>query len=494
MKDKVFFVLILILAISTILKLSILTKISLWHDEAFSALLPKYNFKEMIFRASLDVHPPFYYILLKVWTKILGNSPFTLRFFSLFFGILSVIIFYLLILKVFKEKLFALFCSILLALNSFFIQFELEARMYTLGIFLVIISSFFLLKSLLTGKWFFWIFYTIFASFSIHTHYYLFFSVFAQILFVAFWIVKESNFNLFLIFKNKNFKLAFLSFFLLFLSFLPWLKIFLTQLKQVQESYWIPKMTPWSVPLTLLKMISGGYLDPHKFSFLLIFVTLAILLTISFSLLKESAFSKYLFCFSFLIPFLLAISFSLKTSVYLDRYFIFTLPFFIALVARGFWLVEKKYLKYVLIFGSILGTLISFPLYWKDLEVEKKPGMAGLVKFLNQNVKPNEKIFVGSSFVYFTFKYYNKTGIQPKLFAPGPLLHFSGTALLSDEDIIKDFSEETKKGDIVWIINTTGFGNFQPQVPENWEKVEEIAVQDVYDYRGWILATKYEVK
>ena len=118
--------------------------------------------------------------------------------------------------------------------------------------------------------------------------------------------------------------------------------------------------------------------------------------------------------------------------------------------------------------------------------------MAGAAAYLNREAMLQDKIFVGSSFVYFTFRYYNQTSICPKLYAPGELSHFSGTALLSDEDIIKNF-QEAEKGEIVWLVNTTGFGNFQPEVPSGWIKLEEKSFQDAYDYRGWIIISKYKI-
>jgi hypothetical protein len=44
------------------------------------------------------------------------------------------------------------------------------------------------------------------------------------------------------------------------------------------------------------------------------------------------------------------------------------------------------------------------------------------------------------------------------------------------------------------MINTTGFGGYQPAVPENWLKINEKSFQDVYDYRGWILVATYRVQ
>ena len=120
--------------------------------------------------------------------------------------------------------------------------------------------------------------------------------------------------------------------------------------------------------------------------------------------------------------------------------------------------------------------------------------MAGASAYLNKEFKPNEKIFAGSSFVYFTFKYYNQTNTNPLLYAPGFMPHYSGTALLSPGDIISDFNKETKKDDTVWMINTTGFGNYQPTVPDDWVKEDEKGFQDAYPHLGWIVISKYKVK
>ena len=98
-----------IIAIAVALRNYKLTAISLWHDEAFSALLIKYDLGEMMYRIGLDVHPPFYYLVLRVWDLILGNSLFSLRMFSVFFSILIILTVYLLVKQVFKNQNLAIF-------------------------------------------------------------------------------------------------------------------------------------------------------------------------------------------------------------------------------------------------------------------------------------------------------------------------------------------------------------------------------------------------
>lgn len=488
------FLIFLILLVITAYEISILTDMALWHDEAFSGLLPQYNLKEMMYRIGLDVHPPLYYLLLKGWVMILGNTLFTLRLFSVFFAVLTVIVLYLFLKEVFKDQKLALFSSILLAFNSFFIQFVIEARMFTLGIFLVVLSSFFLLKALKNKKWSWWLLYAFSVSAGLYTHYYIFFSILAQGLFLVFWLFGEAKFNFANWLKNRNFQLGLASYILVVISYLPWLKAFLSQMGQVQESYWIPPINPRSIPCTFFKMTTGGDIDALRFWYVLALLMVVIIIAITFALKKFKMPAKWLVFLLLIIPFLGATAFSFKTSIYLDRYFIFALPFYLILMGGAILVIKNKWVRNALIVVAIFGSLIAFPIRWLNLDVEKKPGMAAAAAYLNQQVRPGDKIYVGSSFVYFTFKYYNQTGIQPKLYVPGNLPHFSGTALLSPEDLIKDFNQEVKRSETVWLINTTGFGNYQPAVPGNWLKLTEKGFQDVYGYRGWIIVTTYQVQ
>ena len=463
--------------------LNFLIQISLWHDEAFSGLLVKYGLKEMIYRTGLDVHPPLYYILLKGWVGVLGNSPLTLRLFSIFFGALAVFALFLFVKQALKDKKLALFSAILLALNSFFIQFVMEARMFTLGIFLVLISSFLLLKALDNKKWLWWLLYGLSVGGGIYTHYYIFFSVLAQAIFIIYWIFKKSDFNA-LKFTGTAYGLA-------GLSFLPWLKTFLSQFGQVQQGYWIPPINFGSVPGTIFKITTGGEVNPANFWQGLTVLIIAVFFAVFYFLRKNNKIEKWLLLFLLAVPFLGAILLSIKTSIYLDRYFIFVSPFYITILAGAILSIKNKWLKNIFITAAILGSLISFPIRWSSLQVENKPGMAEAAAYVNQDAKPGDKIFVGSSFVYFTFKYYNQTGIQPLLYTPVALEHFSGTALLSAEDTISDFAKAVEKNNTVWLINTTGFGNYRPAAPKGWQELEEKGFQDVYDYRGWIIVSKY---
>ena len=68
------FPLILILIINSFLVLSTITLRSMWLDEAYSYRLTSYTISALIKSTSLDVHPPFYYILLNLYYKKKSNT------------------------------------------------------------------------------------------------------------------------------------------------------------------------------------------------------------------------------------------------------------------------------------------------------------------------------------------------------------------------------------------------------------------------------------
>ena len=63
---KKYFPLFLILLLGVALRFYHNLDISMWHDEAFSALMVRHPWHEMFVRLGLDVHPPAYYAVLRV--------------------------------------------------------------------------------------------------------------------------------------------------------------------------------------------------------------------------------------------------------------------------------------------------------------------------------------------------------------------------------------------------------------------------------------------
>ena len=87
---------------------------AIWYDEAYSAYSIRGNFAQIWNMTSIDVHPPFYYFCLKVWSLIFGTSDIALRSMSVFFAAMGIVLAYFLLLFNNSSSIFFLrasFCS-----------------------------------------------------------------------------------------------------------------------------------------------------------------------------------------------------------------------------------------------------------------------------------------------------------------------------------------------------------------------------------------------
>lgn len=492
-----------------------LTSISLWHDEAFSALLIKYPWDEMMHRIGLDVHPPMYYIFLRIWHYFFGDSLLALRGMSVLFGVLTIIATYYFVLYAFKNKRAGIIAAIFVAINPFQVQYVTEARMYTMGAFFAVVAALALTAGLRTQtayylnnankvlqaklkRHFIW-YYLLFVLCSailIYTHYYLLFMVAALGIYALIYCLIHFKTNF------KKYGWVIFSGIAVVASFLPWLKVFLFQYRQVGAGYWIPPMDRWSIPSTLWELLIRL---PNQYHWVLILTSIITIFVIISLIYKYSETEKWLVLAGFLAPFGGAILFLLlaklnheNSSVYLVRYFIFCSSFYLIIIALFLSKLKIKQIGTILTIILVIVNIFSIWNYWDKLQVQDKPGMYALSKFLNANVEPTNKIFVGSSFEFFNYKYYNHTNVRPLLFTDGhsthDLPHYAGTAILTDEDLVLNFSEAVKSGDKVWLIWTNGFGGSQPTVPNNWVQQDEKGFAEVRPYVGtWVIVTEYKV-
>jgi mannosyltransferase len=524
---KKYWLLLVITAVGIALRYYHNLDISLWHDEAFSALYIKYPWEEMMHRIGLDVHPPLYYIALRFWHYIFGDSLLSLRSFSIAFGAGLIPLSYAFVKEAFHNRKAALWVALLTALNPFQLEYVTEVRMYTFGAFFGLLAAYFLVKALRTQKTYTeslasntphmpemyrlrkWMLlqYAGFAlaiSAVMYTHYYLFFTAAALGLYAVWYQFHTYRTD----FKKYWPLLA--SFGLIGLLYLPWLRTFLFQFSQVSESYWIPKMDIWSIPTTIWQMMLAFGIDISS-SNTKIFVALVTLFTILFLTIfirRTQEKAKWLVLLAVIGPFAGALLFALlarvrgqESSVFLVRYFLFASVFYT--IALGVWLAEIKpkrlgCLTLVVVYAGL--NIFAFLQHWSDLNVTERQGMTAAAKYLEQHVDSDDKLYVGSSFEFFNYKFYNRTPVTPLLFSGGNrdiknMPHFAGTAILTNEDLVPDFAESTATGDTVWLLWTNGFGGSKPSVPINFVQVDEKGFEDVRPYPGtWIIVTQYFVK
>ena len=145
-KKKVYFWLFLIILLGIGLRFYNLSAESLWTDEMVSLMhTQRSNDLEIIDSVTnMELMPPGYFLILDRWINYFGNSEFSLRFLSVLFDSLSILLVFLIATKLFNKKI-GLISAFLLATTMLQIVYAQEARPYSLFGFLVLLSTYLLI-------------------------------------------------------------------------------------------------------------------------------------------------------------------------------------------------------------------------------------------------------------------------------------------------------------------------------------------------------------
>jgi 4-amino-4-deoxy-L-arabinose transferase-like glycosyltransferase len=147
--------LLVVTALAVLLRLLFLGQDSFWGDEILSVQRAQLDWEA--FREFMQGGVPamaLYYVLLHFWV-LLGDSEFTVRLLSVIFAVVTVPLVFLLGKRLFDARV-GLIAALLLAVNAFHIEYAQEARSYALLVFLVTLSSWFLIRSIQRPSWGSW--------------------------------------------------------------------------------------------------------------------------------------------------------------------------------------------------------------------------------------------------------------------------------------------------------------------------------------------------
>lgn len=208
---------------------------SIWVDEAFSLSLVSKPFGEMLSIASTDVHPPLYYIILKIIfdaVKLIYPSVDII----IMGKIVSIIPFIILVMvSIFKLRrqfgfLFSAIFSFCITTMPNLMEYSVEIRMYSFGLLFVALCLIMAYDITVKSSFLNWTLFTLFGLAAAYTHY---FSLVSAGMVYAYLFV-------YFIFKNRKeiFKWLICAA-VTIVGYLPWLFIALNQISDVSADYWI---------------------------------------------------------------------------------------------------------------------------------------------------------------------------------------------------------------------------------------------------------------
>lgn len=520
----VFWLLVCIVIVGVGIRAYEITARSLWFDEAFSWRLAEFPFTEMIARDIQDVHPPLYYVLLKGWGTVFGTSLLSLRLFSVFFAGATIVMGYVFTLSAWRSRSLALVAATFIAVSAWQIPFAWEARMYTQGGFFALLSSWMLLMAVREQpqKLSWWLGYSASAAALAYTHYFAFFTLAAQAVFVIGYMIWQTKGRLGELFQMRFTWYAIASGMVALLLYAPWVPIFIQQNSQVQESFWIPAIGGWSIPDTFYRMMAPTSGIPPHTGFGIVLSLLPMLITIIMWVLLVLTCRTYektdkarlsmrnislpvraggvcdgawLTMLLGLVPFLCVIAISfMGQSLYQDRYLVFANLFILIGFAAVFMRIPHTLTRRVLVTLFIAGSLFAYGRYWMELDIQNKPGAHAAAQHVFSQYQPGEAVLVSSPFIFFAIDHYaqeefGKPNVVKLYSETGEVAHFAGGPILRPQDSFNPNNIHSQN--VVWMIDTTGFGGTETQLPPEWQRVSREAYPEVFGYQGEVIVSKY---
>jgi uncharacterized membrane protein len=167
-------------------------------------------------------HPPLYYVMVRLWAQVFGDSPAGVRSLS---AIISLLIFptvYWLCLELFDSAVVGWLAMALIAVSPLQLYFAQEARQYTLWMVEILGSSAALLRAMRQENKINWALYSLSLVLGLYTH------LFTGLIMIShgIYLIIQQQFHF-----TKTFINYLISTIAALLMFLPWLIVFITHLQ-----------------------------------------------------------------------------------------------------------------------------------------------------------------------------------------------------------------------------------------------------------------------
>lgn len=224
---------ILIFAGATVFYLFKIGFSDMWSDEVYTKSMLDGSLPDFYAKFKNDLHPPLYYLGLRWFTGLFGLNAVTLRLFSVLAALSTILLGYFAGQRIFGKKGALYFCLMLISVPML-AAYSHQARMYTWAAFSVtgvLIYSYLFMK---TGKNRDLAFLFVFTVLAMYIHYYSLAAAFVANTFVFLYL---------LLTKNKKWLPHLFSLLLAILLFIPWLFMFIVQVKKVQHAFWAPEVS-----------------------------------------------------------------------------------------------------------------------------------------------------------------------------------------------------------------------------------------------------------
>ena len=382
---------------------------SYWRDEAFSVILAKKPFLELLSISAKDFSPPFYYLVLKFWMAIFGSSEIATRSLSVvaFLTLATILIMH------FRrteklDYLKILIIGLAIISSPILTYYAFETRMYSLAAFFATCTWI----ALFTNKKKLFV---LMSVLGLYTHYFQAFILFSQLIFVVWFEFVNANkpdFKTLLKSVYKNWGVQLITIIMLFA---PWVfYVVINHTPSETSSFWIKKPSLELILNTPAILITGYEKDFNiKYGLSSISTLIYILIVTSciknFKNLKESvtnlATRHLAYILWFFLPAIFVSILSLfGPSLYLPRYLIVSSPALFFFIASE--LKNKRFLTSVFLIAIILFRTGNY----QELQIKNrtKENLRSVFAKINSMTAKDDVLYLESELDFHLAQYYFK--------------------------------------------------------------------------------------
>ena len=292
---------------------------SLWFDEAFTVLVTRLPLRESLAALlTLGAYSPFYYLLLRPVVAVLGQSEFAYRFSSAVFGILTVPLLHR-VGRCWLGPRAGLLAALALSVCPFHLLYSQDSRMYAMmGFFSLAAMDRFV--GVLRGRK--WLPFILCSALAYLSHYAAIFLIYVQLVCL-----------LPLLRRHRLFRRWFAVQTLALLPLAPWFVLYIRATWQTRALGigWIPRPDGLALLRTLWNFSSG---DADAWpAWVVVLAVLHGLILVRGGLSAGRV--RHILAWWLSLPLLVNFAVSLRQPLYVDRYFMGSLPAYILLLAAG---------------------------------------------------------------------------------------------------------------------------------------------------------------
>lgn len=442
---------------------------SIWFDEAMSWRTSTLPWDAMLRSIGRNTHPPLYFVVLKLWMGVWGESLLALRSLNVLVAVLTVPFVWLFVREAtridrhnnFENDRIHRHCQdrsnfmhhvplvacILFAVSPFQIRLAWEVRMYPLLVLLAAVSSWLLMRAMakpqVIGRW---IGFSIASLAMLYTQYFGLFAFAGQVVFLVWWVSRRDG-------PSRRLKLrsTLVAATLMATGWAFWMPTFLRQRQRVASGWWTDELTFDKMLETVTDLVASSSILSNEFATMICFVAFASVLMLLSRM--SSLLPRYLMII-IVASTMLPIACSLVgTNVIVSRYFAITQLFWLAGLACVISSTRLVVPRYALVAAASVTFLLLHSWHLQALHLDASPGVRRAIGFIEAHSDASDQVIAESTLCYLPAQFHSRNRDQLRVSnETEQAAYFTGSPVLRVPERIK-FADVPASCQGIWLVS-----------------------------------------